>query len=296
MEITTGERVSLNSLLSKDEVQALLKALMNGSITVLKPEFNQSGDLTYPDAERIMGCSSRFAMEILEALSREGLLVKELITGVLSCPYCGCSKFIFELIDTYHASAPMSKAIENIASGLLGKRLICTSGRHTFYESEGVSRKIHSYKLNEEKKDFLSKWLMDIGPVVEKLKAKGWRVESPARMMGKSKVEHTFALSVSFNRGKEDDIDAVIDLIVSDILVDESALSAVLKAMDVKADKKLLFIVPGLTDKAKALFDYHAAYGVYVLECENVNQVYKALLEVLSSLAKIKLKTASGVQ
>ncbi|MEM2088819.1 MAG: hypothetical protein QXF52_09165 [Thermoproteota archaeon] len=296
VDIVPGEKAQVSSLLNRSDVQALLKALSDGSLTVLRPELNLNGEFVYPDAERIMGSSSRTVREILEALSNEEMLIKELSTAVLACPYCGCSRFIVELTDTYAPSPARSKAIESIVSGLLGKRLVCLTGKHAFYENEGVSKKIYSYRLNPEKKDFIGRWVMDLTPVAVALRAKGWRVEAPARIIGKSGVEHTFSLSVTFRDDVKDSVDAVVDVIVSDIMVDESALSIVLKAMDVKAVKKLLLVVPGLTDKARALFDYYNTYDVHVLECQDVSQVNNVLLDILTGLAKVRLKTVTGIK
>ncbi|MCS7138638.1 MAG: hypothetical protein NZ873_01095 [Crenarchaeota archaeon] len=291
VEITPGEKAGVSALLNRSDVQALLKAFMNGSISVLKPVMGQNGDFTYPEAEKIMGTSTRMTREILEALSEEEILTKEIATAILTCPYCGCNRFILELTDTYSPSSSRSKALENIISGLLGKRLVCISGRHAFYENEGVSKKIYSYKFNPDKKELLGRWLLDITPVIEALRTKGWKVESPAKIRGKSGVEHTFTLAVSYKGDLKESVDAVVDIIVSDMLVDESALSIVLKAMDVNAAKKLLLVVPGLTDKARALFDYYNTFNVHVLECQSVSQINSALFEILTSLAKIRLKT-----
>jgi hypothetical protein len=291
VEVAPGERVGISSLLNRSDVQALLKAFMEGSVNTLKPVLNQSGEFTYPDAERIMGSSSRMTRELLEALSNEEILIKEVSTALLTCPYCGCSRFVVELTDTYPQSSSRSKALENIVSGLLGKRLICLSNHHIFYENEGVSRKIYSYRFNSNKKELVGRWLLNINPVVEALIAKGWRVESPAKIRGKSGVEHTFSLAISFKGEIKDSVDAVVDIVVSEMLVDESALSIVLKAMDVNAAKKLLLVVPGLTDKARTLFDYYNTFDVHVIECQNASQINSALYEILSSLAKIRLKT-----
>ena len=289
VEITPVEKSGVSSLLNRSDVQALLKAFMNGSISVLKPALSQTGDFIYPEAEKIMGTSSRMTREILEALSNEEILIKEISTSILSCPYCGSNRFVVELVDTYSPSSSRSKALENIVSGLLGKRMICLNGGHTFYESEGVSRKVYSYRFNPEKKELLGRWLLDITPVLEAFRAKGWKVESPAGIRGKSGVEHTFSIAISYKGDLEESIDAVVDIIVSETLVDESALSIVLKAMDVNAAKKLLLVVPGLTDKARALFDYYNTFNVHVLECNSVSQINSALFEVLTSLAKIRL-------
>ncbi len=288
-EATPTEGIPFSSLLNRSDVQVLLKALIDGDLSELKPELNQNGEFVYLDAERIMGASSRSVKATLELLADERILARETSTTVLTCPFCGDNRFLVDLAETQSTPAEArSKAIESIVSSLLGRRLICVAEKHVFHEGEGVSKKIYSYRLNEDKKSLLGKWVMDLKPLVETLKAKGWGVNSPARITGKSGVEHVFTLSVSYR--EDSDVDAVIDIIVSSKPVDESALSIVLKAMDVNADKKLLLVVPSLSDKARALFDYYKTYDVYILECQTISEINDALFDILTSLAKIKLR------
>jgi hypothetical protein len=289
-EAKPSEETPFSPLLNRSDVQVLLKALFDGVLAELKPELNQAGEFIYPEAEKIMGSSSKSVKETLESLADEGILVREASTTVLACPHCGDTRFLVELSDSQPASAEArSKVIESIVSSLLGRRLICVAEKHVFHEGEGVSKKIYSYRLNEDKRSLIEKWVMDLKPLVEALRAKGWRVDYPARIIGRSGVEHVFTLAVSYREDSET-VDAVIDIIVSRRPVDESALSIVLKAMDVKADKKLLLVVPSLSDKARALFDYYKTYDVYILECQTISEINEALFDILSSLAKIKLK------
>ncbi|MGQ9595999.1 MAG: hypothetical protein ACUVQY_07395 [Thermoproteota archaeon] len=275
--------------LNRSDVRILLKVLIDGELTELKPELGQSGEFTYPDAERIMGSSSSKVKEVLELLVGEKILIREEFATVLTCPYCGENRFIVDLSDTKVSTTTRPEALESILGHLLGKKLICISGKHVFHEGEGVPKKIYSYRLNQEKRGLVEKWAMDLRPLIESFKARGWRVESPARIRGMSGVEHAFTLAISY-RADSKYLDAIVDIIVSDKPVDESALSMVLKAMDVKADKKLLLVVPSLSDKARALFDYYKNYEVYVLECQTIGQINEVLSEILMSLAKIKLK------
>ncbi len=289
-EAKPSEEAPFSPLLNRSDVQVLLKALFDGVLAELKPELNQAGEFVYPEAEKIMGSSSKSVKETLESLADEGILVREASTTVLACPHCGDTRFLVELSDSQAASAEArSKVIESIVSSLLGRRLICVAEKHVFHEGEGVSKKIYSYRLNEDKRSLIEKWVMDLKPLVEALRAKGWRVDYPARIIGRSGVEHVFTLAVSYREDSES-VDAVIDIIVSRRPVDESALSIVLKAMDVKADKKLLLVVPSLSDKARALFDYYKTYDVYILECHTISEINEALFDILSSLAKIKLR------
>ncbi|MBO3798250.1 MAG: hypothetical protein QXU11_00240 [Thermoproteota archaeon] len=289
-EEKSSEEASFSPLLNRSDVQVLLKALIDNAVSELKPELNQAGEFIYPEAEKIMGSSTRNVKDALESLADEGILVREESTTVLACPHCGDIRFLVDLSGTQTASPEArAKVIESIVSSLLGRRLICLAEKHVFHEGEGVPKKIYSYKLNEGKRSLVEKWVMDLKPLVEALRAKGWRVDYPARIIGRSGVEHVFTLAVSY-REDSDSVDAVIDIIVSSKPVDESALSIVLKAMDVKADKKLLLVVPSLSDRARALFDYYKTYDVYILECQTISEINDALFEILTSLAKIKLR------
>jgi hypothetical protein len=291
-EAKPGEETPFSPLLNRSDVQVLLKAFIDGVLAELKPELNQAGEFVYPDAERIMGSSSKSVRDILESLADEEVLLRTVSTTVLACPQCGDTRFLVELSETQAASAEArSKAIESIVSSLLGRRMVCLAEKHIFHEGEGVSKKIYSYRLNEDKRSLIEKWVMDLNPLVEALRAKGWRVDYPARIIGRSGVEHVFTLAVSYREDSET-VDAVIDIIVSSKPVDESALSIVLKAMDVKADKKLLLVVPSLSERARTLFDYYKTYDVYILECQTISEINDALFDILTSLAKIKLKEA----
>ncbi|MBO3753457.1 MAG: hypothetical protein FGF53_01030 [Candidatus Brockarchaeota archaeon] len=289
-EEKSSEEAPFSPLLNRSDVQVLLKALIDGALSELKPELNQAGEFIYPEAEKIMGSSTKSIKETLESLADEGILVREESATVLACPHCGDTRFLVDLSGAQPASPEArAKVIESIVSNLLGRRLICLAEKHVFHEGEGVPKKIYSYRLNENKKSLVEKWVMDLKPIVEALRAKGWRVDHPARIIGRSGVEHVFTLAVSY-REESDSVDVLIDIIVSSRPVDESALSIVLKAMDVKADKKLLLVVPSLSDRARALFDYYKTYDVYILECQTISEINDALFEILTSLAKIKLK------
>lgn len=288
----SSEEASFSPLLNRSDVQVLLKALIDGVLSELKPELNQAGEFIYPEAEKIMGSSTKSVKEALKSLADEEILVREESTTVLACPHCGDIRFLVDLSGTQTASPEArAKVIESLVSNLLGRRLICLAEKHVFHEGEGVPKKIYSYRLNEDKRSLVEKWVMDLKPLVEALRTKGWRVDYPARIIGRSGVEHVFTLAVSY-REDSDTVDAVIDIIVSSSPVDESALSIVLKAMDVKADKKLLLVVPSLSDRARTLFDYYKTYDVYILECQTISEINDALFEILTSLAKIKLKEA----
>ncbi|MEM2487981.1 MAG: hypothetical protein QXR44_05255, partial [Thermoproteota archaeon] len=307
-----------------------LKALMDGSISVLKPTLSQSGDFTYPEAEKIMGSSSRTIRGILEALSEEGILLKELSNTFIICPYCSDNRLIVEFICPHCDSTKLKigATIEHLECGYLGfeedvknmicpkcskrmralgidyrkpgimykclsckeftgepkKKYTCLKEKHVFYEDEYVSKELYSYELNPQKKDLIGKWIMDLTPVTEVLRAKGLSIKTPARIRGKSGVEHTFSLFASGDEG--DDI-VLVDILVNDKLIDESALSLIFKALDVNASKRIMVFIPGLTEKARALFDYYRLLpNMSIVECKSINEVNDMILNVLNNVVK----------
>jgi predicted RNA-binding Zn-ribbon protein involved in translation (DUF1610 family) len=331
MEILEGEKITISSLLNRSDVQALLKALSDGSLTVLKPELSPNGEFTYPDAERIMGSSPRLVKEVLETFAEENILSEELSTVATVCPYCGDNRFTVELTCPHCGSTRlrMGVTIEHLECGYIGfeeevrdmicpkcrkrmralgidfrkpgvlyrclsckefvseprRKYTCLRENHVFYEDESVSRELHSYRLNPEKKDFVGRWVMDLTPVIEVLRAKGWRVEAPARIMGKSGVEHTFSLSAFQDDGN---IGILTDILVNDRPIDDSALSLIFKALDVDASKRIMIFIPELTVKARALFDYYRVLpNTHLFECNSIDKVNNVILSVLDNIVEL---------
>ncbi|MDW8033481.1 MAG: hypothetical protein RMI79_00795 [Nitrososphaerota archaeon] len=326
VEITPGEKAGVSALLNRSDVQALLKAFMNGSISVLKPVMGQNGDFTYPEAEKIMGTSTRMTREILEALSEEEILTYEVFTVSIICPYCSDNRFVVELVCPHCDSTRLKIGItiEHLECGYIGfeedfremicpkcrkrmralgidyrkpgvmykcisckefvgeprKKYACLKEKHVFYENDSVSKEVYSYTLNPKKKDFIGKWIMDLNPVVEALKARGLSARTPAKIRGKSGVEHTFTLFASGDNGS--DI-ILIDVLVNDRPIDDSALSLIFKALDVDASKRVMVFIPGLTEKARTLFDYYRVLpNMRIIECKNINDVSNMILNVLN--------------
>ncbi|MGQ9479536.1 MAG: TackOD1 domain-containing metal-binding protein [Thermoproteota archaeon] len=327
------EETPVSSLLNRSDVQALLRAFMDGSIKVLKPEPSPTGDITYPEAEKIMGASSKIVREILEKLAEEEILSEDPSTVMAICPYCGDNRFTVELACPRCESTrlKMGAAIEHLECGYIGfeedfrnmvcpkcgkrmralgidyrkpgilyrclsckeftgeprKRYTCLKDRHVFYEDEVVSREVYSFRFNAEKKSFIEKWIMDLKPVVETLNSKGWRVQHPARIRGRSGVEHTFTLAASPN-GSGLNTSTLVDVLVNDRPIDESALSLIFKALDVNAGIRIMIFVPELTEKAKTLFDYYRVLpNMLVFECESIDKVNEVILRAMNDCIKV---------
>jgi len=325
--ITPGEKANISSLLNRSDVQALLKAFIDGSITVLKPVLSQTGNFTYSEAEKIMGSSSGVVREILEALSEESVLLEEPFTLAVVCPYCGDNRLVIELACPHCESTKLKvgatfehlecgyigfeEDVKNMVCPKCGKRMralgidyrkpgvmyrcmsckefvgepkrkyVCLKEKHVFYEDDIVSKEVFSYRLNPHKKDFVGKLVMDLNPVAEVLRAKGLIVKTPARIRGRSGVEHTFTLLASSNNGVDT---VVIDILVSDKPIDDYALSLIFKALDIDASKRIMVFIPGLTEKARALFDYYRVLpNMSIVECNNISEVNNAVLNVLNN-------------
>ncbi|MEM3144467.1 MAG: hypothetical protein QW332_00505 [Thermoproteota archaeon] len=335
VEITPVEKSNVSALLNRSDVQALLKAFMNGSISVLKPVIGQNGDFTYPEAEKIMGTSTRVTREILEALAGEEILFYHVSVVSIVCPYCGDNRFVIQLVCPHCGSTKLKigTTIEHLECGhvdfeenirnmicpkcrkrmrALGidyrkpgvmykcvsckeftgeprKKYACLREKHVFYEDESISRELYSYTLNPKKKDFIGKFIIDLNPVVEALKSRGLMVRTPAKIRGKSGVEHTFTLFASGGNGGDV---IIVDVLVNDKPIDDSALSLIFKALDVNASRRVMVFIPGLTDKARTLFDYYRVLpNMSIVECKNINDVGSMVLNVLNNFVEVRPRT-----
>ncbi|MEM4316052.1 MAG: hypothetical protein QXI97_00860 [Nitrososphaerota archaeon] len=117
-------------------------------------------------------------------------------------------------------------------------------------------------------------------PVMEELVRRGWAVEAPAVISGKSGASHTFTLAVMSGEG-------VPKLVATIILSNRPAedgqvISFLAKAMDVDAEAMLFAAMPSVGESAKKLANL---YGIRVLDIpshEAITQlVSESILAVL---------------
>jgi len=113
---------------------------------------------------------------------------------------------------------------------------------------------------------------MDLSSVAESYNKQGKTARAPAKIAGKSGIEHKFALAVL--EAGEPRVVADTALSVSD--VDETrVLAFYVKVFDVGAANSILCVAPRLNPKAKLLANQ---YGIVVLESEEPRKLVPLLV------------------
>jgi len=159
-------------------------------------------------------------------------------------------------------------------------RYTCNNG-HGFEESELAISEMRAYRLNPAGRSLLEKMTLDVKAITKPLVDKGWYVEAPAILTGRSGVTHDVAFAAWANKRK---IDGSPDM-VSEIYVSEKIADSVIilafwaKALDLGAKEKVLMVVPGLDEKARMLA---RSYNMRVVEAKSIHE----LQEIASTLLR----------
>ncbi|MEM4700449.1 MAG: hypothetical protein QXT74_05860 [Candidatus Nezhaarchaeales archaeon] len=164
-------------------------------------------------------------------------------------------------------------------------RYRCNNG-HSFEETETAIREIKAYRPNPAKRALLEEVTFDLKAALKPLTDRGWHVEAPSTLRGRTGVEHdvSFALWASGSARSNASPDIVGELHVSEAKVDSVATLAFwAKATDLGARDKVLMAVPGLDDKASTLA---CSYGIHVVEAENMSELQGKLNAVLQGIIK----------
>ncbi len=120
---------------------------------------------------------------------------------------------------------------------------------------------------------------VEISSVLERYKSLG-KLRTPARIIGKSGVQHSF--SFAFDGDHTHDI--VGDVIIAKAPEDETkVLSLFIKVYDVGAKRALLCVCPRLTPEAAKLA---RLYDILTIEAPDPKQIPHMLEDVMKRLAR----------
>lgn len=124
-----------HTIFRKDEVQKLLRAIRDGKIKNIEPEFNYESGVRYSIAEEIMGIHGKALELALKGLTEIGVLIAEVRGNVEVCPICGSHQLTVTLSCPTCGSPNLTKGImiEHFECGFLdleetfrrGEELVC---------------------------------------------------------------------------------------------------------------------------------------------------------------------------
>jgi transcription elongation factor Elf1 len=152
------------------------------------------------------------------------------------------------------------------------------NGDFTFEDAN--YRNIYSYSLNEAVMKEAGVHYMLVAPVRKFLQNRGFHVESPGFLKGKSGASHVFDITASSNEKAKKIV--VIDIAFSsagDAVSEQSIISMFAKVFDVTPHKACLIAIPKMSDNGRKLADL---YKVKLIEAEDQNVAIKALEATIS--------------
>jgi transcription elongation factor Elf1 len=150
----------------------------------------------------------------------------------------------------------------------------CRDCRRNFTFEESLYKDVYSYSLTPEAmKEATLGWIL-ITPIREFLESRGFEVESPGFLKGKSGASHMFDIIAS-PTGVKRNI-TVIDLATSadDIVSEQPVIAMFAKTYDVSPDKACLVAIPRMSENGKKLA---ALYKLELIEAKDQNDAIKAL-------------------
>jgi transcription elongation factor Elf1 len=152
----------------------------------------------------------------------------------------------------------------------------CRDCRGDFDFEEIMIKTAYTYSLKEEaKNEATSGWIL-IAPIRELLVDRGFNVESPAFLKGKSGANHMFDVVARKREGQQKT--TVIDLATSSegIISEQPVIALFAKIFDVSPDDAYLVAMPKMSENAKKMAQL---YKILVVEAKNEKEATNKLRE-----------------
>lgn len=149
----------------------------------------------------------------------------------------------------------------------------CRDCSRNFTFEEALYKDVYSYSLTPEAmKEATLGWIL-ITPIRDFLESRGFEVESPGFLKGKSGASHMFDITASPTGVKRNL--TVIDLATStdDIPSEQPVIAMFAKIYDVSPDKACLVAIPRMSENGKKLA---ALYKIKLVEAKEPKEVIEA--------------------
>jgi len=139
---------------------------------------------------------------------------------------------------------------------------------------DAVIKDVYAYNLKEEVREEAAVGWVVIAPIREFLQEKGFEVESPAFLKGKSGANHMFDI-VAY-KGDVTRKVTVIDLASSteNVVPEQPVIALFAKMFDVSPDNAYLIAIPKMSENGKKMAEL---YNIKIIEAKNQKEAIKAL-------------------
>jgi len=155
---------------------------------------------------------------------------------------------------------------------------VCSKG---FTFEDAVYRDVYSYSLNAEIMKEAGMGYILVAPIREFFQSRGFTVESPGVLKGKSGASHMFDIAAS--RGDITRNVIVIDLAtsVNEPVSEQSIIAMFAKVYDVAPDKACLIAIPQMSESGRKLAEL---YNIQLIEAKDQKEAVKALEKCVVSV------------
>jgi len=162
----------------------------------------------------------------------------------------------------------------------------CRVCKKDFTFEEAVYGDVYSYTLNNEVMKEVGMGYILVAPIREFLQSRGFAVESPSFLKGKSGASHMF--DVAATRGDVTRNLVVIDLATSvdEPVSEQSIIAMFAKVYDVTPDKACLIAIPKMSESGKKLAEL---YNIRLIEAKDQKEAVKALESCVPAAASTTL-------
>jgi len=156
----------------------------------------------------------------------------------------------------------------------------CRDCKSIFTFEDAVYKDVYSYSLNQDVMKEAGVGYILVAPIREFLQSRGFTVESPGFLKGKSGASHMFDVAASKGDAARHVI--VIDLATSaeDVVSEQSVIAMFAKVYDVAPEKACLIVIPRISDNGRKLADL---YKIELIEAKNQKEAMKTLETVMGS-------------
>jgi transcription elongation factor Elf1 len=153
----------------------------------------------------------------------------------------------------------------------------CRDCRRNFSFEEALYKDVYSYSLTAEAMKEATLGGILITPIRDFLESRGFKVESPGFLKGKSGASHMFDITASPTGVKQNL--TVIDLATStdEVPSEQPVIAMFAKVYDVSPEKACLVAIPRMSENGKKLA---ALYNIQLVEAKDPEEVIEAFEKI----------------
>jgi len=159
----------------------------------------------------------------------------------------------------------------------------CRACKKGFTFEEALYKDVYSYSLNKEIMKEAGMGYILVAPIREFLQSRGFTVESPSFLKGKSGASHMFDVAAS--RGDITRNVIVIDLAMSadEPVSEQSIIAMFAKVYDVVPEKACLIAIPKMSESGRKLAEL---YNIHLIEAKDQKEAMKALEAAIGGIVQ----------